>query len=115
MKRLLTILFIFQSTLAFSQAEGIDVHSIKDFKTYGYIVGIKLDSIEADYARFGWFRKSLYFDYGQGVRRKEMLITDKKGLLLIVPGERVFLLNFFYFNGWEYVPDSTIDLLKKRK
>lgn len=118
MKKLLVIFFIFQSALAFSQAAGLDATYIKDYKTYGYIHGVRLDSIDAGYASFGRRGQSLFFDYGQGVKVKEMIITDKNGLLIMFPTYGpIFRMNFFYFNGWEYVPDSTdnINLLKKRR
>ncbi|HEY5390802.1 MAG TPA: hypothetical protein VIJ57_01710 [Hanamia sp.] len=116
MKKLLLIGLLFQASFAFSQAEGIDATYIKDSKTYGYIQGVRLDSLDMGFATFGKRGQSLYFDYGQGKKDKEMFITDKNGLPLMFPSYgRIFWLNFFYYNGWVYVPDSTINLLKKRK
>ena len=117
MKKLLLIGLILQSSLAFSQAAGTEATYLKTYKTYGYINGIRLDSIDAGYAKFGRKSESVYFDYGQNVKAKDMVITDEKGLPLIFPNFNyyIFKINFFYFNGWEVVPDSMINLLRKRK
>ncbi|MEO9147382.1 MAG: hypothetical protein ABI237_17670 [Ginsengibacter sp.] len=107
----------FNQYLLFHRRKGVGATYVKDFKTYGYINGIRLDSINSGYPSFGKRGQSLFFDYGQGASFKEMLITDKSGLLLIFPTDRrrVLWLNFFYFNGWEYVPDTTVNLLKKHR
>ena len=117
MKKLLLIAFLFQASLAFSQAAGTEAIYLKTFKTHGYIDGIRLDSIDAGYAKFGKRMEQVFFDYGQNKKIKDMVITDKKGLPLIFPGFDYYLfkINFFYYNGWELVPDSVINLLKKRK
>lgn len=44
-----------------------------------------------------------------------MLITDKEGLRFTYSKSGIiFWMNFFYFNGWEYVPDSSRYLLRNR-
>lgn len=115
MKKLLCIFFISYAAFAYSQPLGEMTHPIKDYKTHGYIDGIRLDSLNAGFARIGWRDHSVFFDYGQGVKAKEMLITDKEGLrLTYAKSGIIFWMNFFYFNGWEYVPDSSTYLLRKR-
>ena len=58
-----------------------------------------------------------FFDYGQNKKVKDMLITNKKGVPLIFPNYDyyIFKINFFHYNGWDFVPDSLINLLKKRE
>ncbi len=117
MKKLLLIGFLFQAAFAFSQATG-EATILKTYKVHGYIDGVRLDSIDAGYAQFDRFWQSEEFDYGQKAKLKDMLITDKKGVPLIFPGHRnlyIFQLNFFHYNGWDVVPDSLTNLLKKRK
>ncbi len=74
-------------------------------KTFGYIDGVRLDSVDAMYAEFSrrLFRSGLIFEYGQSEEnRKKMLITDRDGKQLVfVPDNISMLLNFFDFNGWE--------------
>lgn len=74
-------------------------------KTFGYVDGVRLDSIDARYAEFNWrlLQSGLTFDYGQsGAKRRKMVITDKDGRLLVFePNNITMILNFFYFNGWE--------------
>jgi len=116
MKKLLLIAFILQSSFAFSQATGTEDVYLKTYKTYGYINGVRLDSVDAAYAQFGKKMESEFFDYGQDGKRKNMVITDKNGSPLIFPrfDYFIFKINFFSYNGWDVVPDSLINLLKKR-
>jgi hypothetical protein len=116
MKKLLLVAFILQSSFVFSQAAGTEAIYLKTFKTYGYINGVRLDSIDATYAQFGKKMESVYLDYGQDGKRKDMVITDKNGLPLIFPryDYYIFKVNFFSYNGWDLVPDPLINLLKKR-
>ncbi len=78
---------------------------VKTAKTYGYIDGVRMDSIDARYAEFSHrlLRSGLIFAYGQSEEnRKKMLITDRDGKhLAFVPDNISMLLNFFDFNGWE--------------
>lgn len=116
MKKLLLITLILQTSFAFSQAAETDAVYLKTYKTYGYVNGVRLDSIDAAYAQFGKKMESVFFDYGQDGKRKDMVITDKNGLPLIFPryDYYIFKINFFYYNGWDAIPDSLINLLKKR-
>ena len=117
MKKLLLIAFLFQASFAFSQEANQQAIYLKTFKVHGYVDGIRLDSIDAGYAKMGRTGQSVFFEYGQNEKRKDMIITDKEGLPLIFPGFSYYLfkLNFFHYNGWDVVPASDIDLLKKRE
>ncbi len=94
-----------------------------DPKTYGYVNGIRLDSLDANYGEFSRYRgEGLYFDYGQiRGKRKEMVITDKKGKpLVFIPYTTATFLNFFYFNGWQLdnaqsVSDGSVSSLIMKK
>lgn len=109
MKSLLPILhFIFFA--AFAQKTSAQSDNPADFsfvtnaKTYGYIAGIRLDSVDAVYAEFNRYSgEGLFFDYGQRrEKRKELRITDQWGKpLLFVPYTNALFLNFLYFNGWQ--------------
>jgi len=106
MKRLIQFCFILLPVSAFSQnnnpTQGKEV--VIDFKTYGYIGGKRLDSVDARFAEFNWRNLGeVAFDYGQSYeKRKELLITDNKGAPLEFQSFHIaFLLNFFYFNGWQ--------------
>ncbi len=94
----------FSQTTQNAPENSADFTVVTDPKTYGYINGIRLDSLEAVYAEFSRYRgEGLYFDYGQKRgKRKDMAITDQKGKLLVfVPYTTAAFLNFFYFNGWQ--------------
>ena len=108
MKLLLPVLLSFCFP-AFSQSAQNTQQNLADFtvvtdpKTYGYVNGIRLDSLEAVYGEFSKYRgEGLYFDYGQKRdKRKDMVVTDKNGKpLVFVPYTTAIFLNFFYFNGW---------------
>jgi hypothetical protein len=116
MKKLLLIAFLFQASFVFSQATG-EATILKTYKVHGYIDGVRLDSIDAGYAKFGTRMEWEFFDYGQNKKVKDRLITDKKGVPLIFPNYDyyIFKINFFHYNGWDVVPDSLINLLKKRE
>jgi hypothetical protein len=116
MKKLLLIGFLFQASFAFSQVTG-EAIILKTYKVHGYIDGVRLDSIDAGYAQFGERMEWEYFDYSQDRKIRDMLITDKKGVPLIFPRPNtyIFQINFLYYNGWDVVPDSVINLLKKRE
>ena len=119
MKKLLLIFLLFQASFTFAQVEGETGTYIKDCKTYGYVNGVRLDSINMEYAEFGNRRGSLFFDYGQKGNRKSKVITDKKGipLLFTEPNTNFVLwLNFLAYNGWDYLPNpQMLNLLKKKK
>ncbi len=49
MKSFILSFLLFQSVLAFSQNDP-NIQKVTGFNTYGYIGGIRLDSVEAEYA-----------------------------------------------------------------
>lgn len=78
---------------------------VNNVKTYGYVGGVRLDSIDANYAEFNirWLSREVTFDYGQEREKKrDLLITDEKGNPLQFKSLNIaFLLNFFHFNKWQ--------------
>jgi hypothetical protein len=109
MKAFLPVLLFF-SIPSFGQSppnesdQATDFTVVLDSKTWGYVNGIRLDSIDATYAEFRrHVGDGLYFDYGQKRnKRKELMLTDKNGKRLVfVPFTNSFFLNFFYANGWQ--------------
>lgn len=84
MKKLLFLCLILQSLFAFSQSPEGSQLAVINFKTYGDVDGIRLDSLDAQYAQFyTWRGESVTFDYGQSGSRKKMAVTDNKGVPLI--------------------------------
>ncbi len=121
MKKIILILFCLQAVFAFSQNYDNPQPTITGYNIYGYVNGIRLDSLPAIYATFGWRGDSYTFDYGQvWTKRKGMMITDDKGSPLIVGNYNLpFAFNFFYYNGWELdkaysVSNESDFILKKR-
>ncbi|WP_132052236.1 hypothetical protein [Pseudocnuella soli] len=109
MKAFLPLLMLCSAT-AFAQNAATSpniadyIPTVLDANTYGYVNGIRLDSVNATYARFG--RRAgdgLFFDYGQvSNKRKELNITDRNGKQLVFVAEGdMARLNFFWFNGWQ--------------
>jgi hypothetical protein len=85
---------------------SIVIPTATNFKTYGYIDGKRLDSVDVVFAEFNWRSQDyVAFDYGQQVSKvKQYAITNAKGVPMIFPSHSyAFLLNFFHFNGWEFV------------
>lgn len=98
-----------RSTFAIKPTDKTPV-GMADYKTRGYIGGIPLDSVDAQYAQYGRLGFDyLCFQYGQKwQRRRESQITDSVGRPLIFPGDnKAFELNFFYFNGWRLSESNT--------
>ena len=118
MKTFLSIILSLLMVPAFSQ-QTIISHTadtsdkppvISRFQTCGYIDGVRLDSINTQYAEF--FTKGIDgigFNYGQNPqKRKDVFIKDKHGSPLMFPDRSTaFLLNFFYYNGWELANSYT--------
>lgn len=123
MKKLVFLCFIFQSLFAFCQSQERSKIAVPNFQTYGHVNGVRLDSVDAQYGQLETRAESIAFDYGQLGGRKKMTVTDDKGAPLIFARTNItFLLNFFYFNGWElaqsyhdYYEKSEIFILKKRR
>ena len=102
---------MFGQTVPITQEDQADFTVVMNAKTYGYVNGIRLDSIDAAYGEFSRYSgEGLYFDYGQKRgKRKEMMITDNKGKRLVfIPYTNIIFLNFFYFNGWQ--PDKALGM-----
>ena len=109
---LICTLFIVSFSYAQDYMENIKtdpsfvIPTATSFRTYGYIDGKRLDSLDAVFAEFNWRAQDrVVFDYGQQVSRvKQYAITDAKGVPMIFPSHSyAFLLNFFHYNGWEFV------------
>ena len=122
MKKLVFIFTLFQYSSVFSQTNS-DQLSIIDPQTYGYVNGIRLDSLNVEYAQFEWGFQRLFLDYGQEESRKKKTVTDAKGNPLLFARQSVsFALNFLYFNGWQftqayynYTDKTDMVILKRRK
>ncbi len=121
MKQILFIFLLFQSSLAISQ-NIVDARSRKDSITIrGYVNGIRLDSINSEYAQFSILLGGhLFFDYGQQRESKDdMKVTDSHGVPLKFNSKaRIpYFLNFFYYNGWELVNpiESQSDFIIKKR
>lgn len=123
MKNIILFCLLLSATLAHAQEETTiaPLPTLLTFKTYGYVNGMRLDSIDAQYATFRWKSlNTLSFDFGQIVSNKKLiLITDNKNVPLYFNGHDMFVLNFLYYNGWELdqanaiSPNSTNYFLKK--
>jgi PhnB protein len=119
MKKFILFYLLLISLSASSQNDS-KFSVVHHFKTYGYVNGKRLDSLDA---MFGEFRYRLFggvtFDYGQNAQtKKQSTITDSTGTpLLFDESTMPFLLNFFYFNGWqplEPVSDTALLFMKRR-
>lgn len=117
MKNFTLIFFAFSFVSAFGQETSVSLYAdtsgmlpvVFDYKTHGYINGIRLDSVNAQYAEFGWKGiDGISFYYGQNYsKRKELFVSNKQNVPFIFLNRgRAFLLNFFYYNGWELANTS---------
>ena len=117
MKKFLCICLLFQSIQGSSQSNTGNV-AVTNAQTFGYVDGIRMDSLNAEYALFDWGSRRSFFDYGQSVTKKMARVTDKKGERLMFAGQSVpFMLNFLYFNGWQLIQDDFRNyqfIIKKR-
>jgi hypothetical protein len=98
-----TSAFTQQNTSLYADTSG-RLPAVFNYKTHGYINGIRLDSINAQYGEFGWKGiDGISFYYGQNVARsKDLFVKNSQNVPFIFPNrDRAFLLNFFYYNGWE--------------
>jgi len=130
MKHIFAFCFLFQSYCATSQNNPLKNKTVFPavktiLKTHGYVGGIRLDSIDAQYATIDRrLNLTLTFDYGQYKDGTEgSTVTDSNNVSLEFESFTIAgMLNFFYFNGWQlalthrFVGDKedTI-LLQKRK
>ncbi len=114
MKLLLILMFLLFVCTLFSQPVGRTApgranaaSAPMSFNIYGYINGVRLDSLNASYATFNWRsnREMVMFDYGQDkVANTNLILTDLKGIPLVFAlRSSSFVLNFFHYNHWEFV------------
>jgi hypothetical protein len=111
----------FAQTSQNTQEDAADFTVVMNPKTYGYVNGVRLDSLDAVYGEFSRYSVGrIYFDFGQvWNKRKEMTVTDKNGKpLVFLTSTNSIFLNFFYFNGWQLdkaisVTDGSSLILKK--
>jgi hypothetical protein len=82
MKIFLFLFFILQSVFAFSQNPEKSSPVVINPHTYGYVNGIRLDSIDAEYGQVITRMQTIAFDYGQSGGRKKLTVTDDKGTAL---------------------------------
>lgn len=111
MKNFLLTLFVFSFTTAFTQQTASlytdtsgTLPAVYNYKTHGYIDGVRLDSINAQYAEFAVIGvDGVSFYYGQNPsKRKDLFVRNKQNVpFIFINRGRTFLLNFFYYNGWE--------------
>lgn len=105
MKAILLTLILFSSRAFAQQMDDMPSSSAANGpQIYGYVDGIRLDSIDAVYAEFTRHNvNGLHFDYGQRwVKRKDFIVTDSEGRRLVFNRATTPLfLNFFHFNGWQ--------------
>lgn len=112
MKIFLLLVLVFSFATAFGQRTTVSSTTdtsemlpvVLDYKTHGYVNGIRLDSIETQYAEFTWKGgDGVSFHYGQiSPKRKDLFVKNERNVpLVFLNRDRVFLLNFFYYNGWE--------------
>ena len=117
MKIILIFCFLWQSLPAFSQQNATSA-VVTNPKTFAFVDGQRLDSLDAEYATFEWGAERLFFNYGQSATRKKTTVTNEKGEPFMFARQTIpFTLNFLYFNGWEpsriYFDKQTF-ILKKR-
>lgn len=112
MKNFIIAVLVFSFASAFGQQTSVasttDTSDILpvvlDYKTYGYANGIRLDSIKAQYAEFGWKGiDGISFYYGQNYSNgKDLFVKNNRNVpFTFINRSTAFLLNFFYYNGWE--------------
>lgn len=102
MKKLLFFCFLCLPALLFSQS-NTSHPAVTNSQTYGYIDGTRMDSLNAEYAVFDLGTRRSFFDFGQSVTREKTRVTDEKGEpLMFATDSFSFVLNFLYFNGWQF-------------
>lgn len=139
MKKLLILPFLICVMVSFGQKNLNNIE--ESFEIYGYVNGIRLDSIKASYAQV--YYKSLppkkteptdsqypdlsnspaviCFSYARVKNNEELVVKDSEGKYISLSGDYSELLNFLHFNGWDlfkvvYTDSLRVDfysLLKK--
>jgi hypothetical protein len=109
LKKILLFLVVCAPTFSFAQTpENSRELSLKDYKTYGYSSGVRLDSLDVQLATFSSYKNSRIrhysFDAGAVINRsnlqRQLMLTDKDGNELTF-NSGATLLNFLDFNGWK--------------
>jgi hypothetical protein len=111
MKYLFILLLI--PTIAFSQRNKEEEILLDNTHQYGYVNGVRLDSINAIYGQAGItagmtvlagnYIRRLVFEYGQHWKNEsEARITNKEGKAFTF-FNTAEALNFFEYNGWNFV------------
>lgn len=116
MKKLFLFFCLFQTLSAFAQESTPAMALLKTPNTFGYIGGVRLDSVDAHYAQFHKRINSIIFDYGQAGNNKSKIITDAHGIPLVFAEYNfLFVVNFLYYNGWELARpcEESLYFLKK--
>ena len=76
------------------------------YETYGYVDGVRLDSLPSRYIHVSVFGGTIHVDYGQHASLREQRVNDKEGKKITFDRFATYglgaLLNFFDYNGWEY-------------
>jgi len=121
MKRILLSLLSIISVTTFAQNIKLKIPSLA-FEKFGYIDGVRLDSIGSAYAEVNTQSTYILFDYGQEwVSRNNYRVTDAEGYLIRFSHNTIgTILNFMSYNGWEFVnsvepQDAFEHLIFKRK
>ncbi len=125
MKKIILFCLILSATIVHAQEQTTitPLPTLLTYKTYGYVNGVRLDSIDAQYATFSWKNSNtLSFDFGQFVPSKKLMaVTDNKTVpLYFQTQDDMLVLNFLYYNGWELdqanaiAPNASNYVLKKR-
>jgi hypothetical protein len=104
MKRIFLSPLVIFSIATFGQNTQLKTPSMA-FEKYGYIDGIRLDSITSEYAEVNTQSNFILFDYGQEwVSRNNYRVTDAKGYFMRFSHNTIgTLLNFMNYNGWQFV------------
>lgn len=127
MKKLSILPFLLCVMVSSGQKNSNNIE--ESFEMYGYVNGIRLDSIKASYAQV--YYKSLApkktastdsqypdlsnspavicFSYAKVKNNEELAVKDNKGKYISLSGDYSELLNFLHFNGWELFKIVYID------
>jgi hypothetical protein len=84
MKTCLLICVLLVSIIVFAQDKE-STNSRPSNEQYGYIDGVRLDSIKAEYVEVNLYNKAIHFDYGQQIGPLESYrVTDNTGVLYVL-------------------------------
>lgn len=100
----LSLLLLFFTFTCFSQSSSDKTPKLV-FQKYGYIDGIRLDSIPSAYIEVTLQNNFIHVNYGQpwdGIRNARVYDSNKD-FILIWHNTVGATLNFMDYNGWEFV------------